>query len=93
MSTGMETLAEFNESVQALREHSCKDAMLLKCTSTYPATPENSDVRTILHMPELFGCEAGLSDHTMGVGATVSHGTTVIGQHLTLAPQVPQLTT
>jgi len=60
---------------------------LLKCTSTYPATPENSNVFTIPHMRELFDCEVGLSDHTMGVGASlaaVAHGATVLEKHFTL---------
>jgi N-acetylneuraminate synthase len=88
MSTGMATLAELDESVRTLRENGCQDIVLLKCTSTYPATPENSNVRTIPHMRELFGCEVGLSDHTMGVGAAVAavaHGATVIEKHFTLA--------
>ena len=61
--------------------------VLLKCTSTYPATPENSNVLTIPHIRELFGCEVGLSDHTMGIGASVAavaHGATVIEKHFTL---------
>ena len=88
MSTGMATLAELDESVRTLRENGCQDIVLLKCTSTYPATPENSNVLTIPHMRELFGCEVGLSDHTMGVGAAVAavaHGATVIEKHFTLA--------
>jgi N-acetylneuraminate synthase len=88
MSTGMATLAELDESVRTLREHGCQDIVLLKCTSTYPATPENSNVRTIPHMRELFGCEVGLSDHTMGVGAAVAavaQGATVVEKHFTLA--------
>ena len=59
----------------------------LKCTSTYPATPENSNVITIPHLRTMFGCEIGLSDHTMGLGtslAAVSHGATVIEKHFTL---------
>lgn len=88
ISTGMATLAELDESVRTLRENGCQDIVLLKCTSTYPATPENSNVRTIPHMRELFGCEVGLSDHTMGVGAAVAavaHGASVVEKHFTLA--------
>jgi N-acetylneuraminate synthase len=61
--------------------------VLLKCTSTYPATPLNSNVRTIPHLRELFGCEVGLSDHSMGVGvsvAAVALGATVVEKHFTL---------
>jgi len=88
ISTGMATVSEIEEAVTAAREGGCKDFILLKCTSTYPATPENSNVLTIPHMRELFKCEVGLSDHTMGVGtsiAAVAHGATVIEKHFTLA--------
>src|SRR5690606_25677532 len=74
-------------AVTAAYEAGCRQIVLLKCTSTYPATPENTNVRTIPHMRELFGCEVGLSDHTMGVGvavAAVAHGATVIEKHFTL---------
>jgi sialic acid synthase SpsE len=61
--------------------------VLLKCTSTYPATAANTNIRTIPHLRELFGCEVGLSDHTMGVGvsvASVALGATVMEKHFTL---------
>lgn len=88
ISTGMATLAEIDDAVRAAREAGCRDLVLLKCTSTYPATPVNSNVLTIPHMRTLFGCEVGLSDHTMGVGASVAavaHGATVIEKHFTLS--------
>jgi N-acetylneuraminate synthase len=88
MSTGMASIAELDEAVTAARGAGCKDLVLLKCTSTYPATPENTNVLTIPHMRELFGCEVGLSDHTMGIGvavAAVSHGASVVEKHFTLA--------
>jgi N-acetylneuraminate synthase len=87
ISTGMATIVEIGEAVAAAREAGCKDLILLKCTSTYPATPESSNVLTIPHMRELFDCEVGLSDHTMGIGASiaaVAHGATVIEKHFTL---------
>jgi N-acetylneuraminate synthase len=87
ISTGMASVAEMDEMVQAIRDAGCDQFVLLKCTSTYPATPENSNVLTIPHMRELFNCEVGLSDHTMGVGASVAavaHGATVIEKHFTL---------
>ena len=88
MSTGMATLAELDESVRAAIEAGCKDLVLLKCTSTYPATPKNTNVLTIPHMRELFDCEVGLSDHTMGIGAAIASvalGASVIEKHFTLA--------
>lgn len=87
ISTGMATVAELDETVCAAREAGCKDLILLKCTSTYPATAENTNILTIPHLRELFGCEVGLSDHTMGVGvsvASIALGATVIEKHFTL---------
>jgi len=88
ISTGMASLAELDETVRAAREAGCRDLVLLKCTSTYPASPENSNVRTIPHLRELFGCEVGLSDHTLGVGAAVAAvalGASVVEKHFTLS--------
>jgi len=88
ISTGMATVAELDETVRAARAAGCKDLILLKCTSTYPATAGNTNILTIPHLRELFGCEVGLSDHTMGVGvsvASVALGATVIEKHFTLS--------
>ena len=88
MSTGVSSLADLSESVQVLRENGCKDLVLLKCTSNYPSTPENSNLRTIPHLRDLFGCEVGLSDHTMGIGvpiAAVTLGATVVEKHFCLS--------
>jgi pseudaminic acid synthase len=87
ISTGMASIAELDDTVRAARESGCKDLILLKCTSTYPATANNTNILTIPHIRELFGCEVGLSDHTMGVGvsvASVALGATVIEKHFTL---------
>jgi len=87
ISTGMATLAELDETVRTIRETGNDQFVLLKCTSTYPATPDNSNILTIPHMKELFQCEVGLSDHTMGVGvsvAAVAQGATVVEKHFTL---------
>lgn len=87
MSTGMATAGEIDEAVHAAREAGCRDLVLLKCTSTYPATAENTNVSTIPHMRTLFGCDVGLSDHTMGCGVAVAAtalGATVIEKHFTL---------
>lgn len=87
ISTGMATVAEIDEAVRSAREAGCRDLILLKCTSTYPAAPENTNILTIANMRETFGCEVGLSDHTMGIGvsvASVALGATVIEKHFTL---------
>lgn len=87
ISTGMASVAELDETVRAARAAGCKDLILLKCTSTYPATADNTNILTIPHLRELFGCEVGLSDHTMGVGvsvASVALGASVIEKHFTL---------
>ena len=87
ISTGMASIAELDDSVRAARDAGCTDLVLLKCTSTYPASSLNSHIRTIAHLRELFGCQVGLSDHTMGVGvsvAAVAMGATVIEKHFTL---------
>ena len=87
ISTGMATIAELDETVRVAREAGCKDLILLKCTSTYPAAAGNTNILTIPHMREMFGCEVGLSDHTMGTGvsiASVALGATVIEKHFTL---------
>lgn len=88
ISTGLANLAELDEAVRAARETGCEDLVLLKCTSTYPAAPVNSNLVTISHMRDLFTCQAGVSDHTMGVGvpiAAVALGATVIEKHFTLS--------
>ncbi|MBI3096116.1 MAG: pseudaminic acid synthase [Rhodocyclales bacterium] len=88
ISSGMATIGEIAEAVDTARASGCSDLVLLKCTSTYPASPENTNVRTIAHMRELFGCEVGLSDHTMGIGAAVAaiaFGAAVVEKHFTLS--------
>jgi len=87
MSTGMANLAELDEAVRTAREAGCKELILLKCTSTYPANPENTNINTVPHMRELFNCEVGLSDHTLGIGvavASIALGASVIEKHFTL---------
>ena len=87
-STGMTTVAELSDLVQTVRENGCTDLTLLKCTSSYPASPEGTNLRTIPHMRELFGCAVGLSDHTLGIGAAVASvalGAAVIEKHFTLS--------
>lgn len=88
MSTGMATLGEIDEAVRTLRENGAGELTLLKCTSAYPALPEEANLRTIPHLAQAFGCKAGLSDHTMGSAvavAAVALGATVIEKHFTLS--------
>ncbi|MCU9948569.1 pseudaminic acid synthase [Pseudomonas solani] len=88
ISTGMASLAEIQDCVEAARGAGCQQLILLKCTSTYPASPSNTNLRSIPHMRELFGCEIGLSDHTLGVGASVAAvalGARVVEKHFTLS--------
>jgi pseudaminic acid synthase len=87
MSTGVSTIADIDESVRLLRSLGCKELILLKCTSTYPASPENTNLNTIPHLRDLFHCHVGLSDHTMGIGAAIAAtalGATVVEKHFTL---------
>jgi N-acetylneuraminate synthase len=84
----MATIAELEEAVLAVRETGNNQIVLLKCTSTYPASPENTNIRTIPHLKDLFNTQVGLSDHTMGVGVAVTSvalGATVIEKHFTLS--------
>ena len=88
ISTGMCSAAEIEEAVNAAREAGSEDLILLKCTSTYPASPENTNISTIPHMKDLFQCQIGLSDHTMGSGvavASVALGATIIEKHFTIS--------
>lgn len=87
-STGMASIAELDEMVRTARDNGCEDLTLLKCISSYPATPEGTNLRTIPHMKDLFKCKVGLSDHTLGIGtavASIALGATVIEKHFTLS--------
>jgi len=88
ISSGTSKLNELYESVKYLKEHGAKDIVVFKCTSTYPATPENTNLSTIPVFQSVFeDCTIGLSDHTMGIGASVAAvalGARVIEKHFTL---------
>jgi len=87
MSTGVASLADLEESVGIFKKMGCENLILLKCTSNYPASPENTNLATIPHMANMFDCQVGLSDHTMGIGASVASvafGARVIEKHFTL---------
>jgi pseudaminic acid synthase len=88
LSTGMATIAELHDAVTTARDAGCTNLVLLKCTSSYPATPDHSNLLTIPHLRDLFAVQVGLSDHTLGIGvavASVALGATVIEKHFTLA--------
>lgn len=88
LSTGMATFSEIEEAVQTLRAGGTTDLTLLKCTSAYPAPPEEANLRTIPHLAQAFNCKAGLSDHTLGSTvaiAAVAMGACVIEKHFTLS--------
>lgn len=88
MSTGMATLSELDTAVFTLRESGCKDLILLKCTSSYPASPMDSNLMTLPHLQTLFQCQVGLSDHTFGIGvsvASIALGARLIERHFTLS--------
>jgi len=87
-STGMASLAELDDLVQTARVNGCRDLTLLKCTSSYPSTPIGTNLLTIPHMQQLFNCNVGLSDHTLGIGAAVASvalGALVIEKHFTIS--------
>ena len=88
ISTGLATLNEIREAVSIIKKTGCKKYILLKCTSMYPAPPESSNILTIPKLRKLFKCEVGLSDHTIGIGSSLSaiaHGATIIEKHFTLS--------
>jgi N-acetylneuraminate synthase len=88
ISTGMATVADLDETMRTAREAGCDDIILLKCTSSYPASPDHTNIRTIPHMRELFDVQVGISDHTLGTGvalAAVALGATLIEKHFTLS--------
>lgn len=92
MSTGMASLAEIDEAVRAARDGGCEQLALLKCTSAYPALPEEMDLRTIPHLAAAFGVVTGLSDHTLGPAvpvASVALGASIIEKHFTLSRDEP----
>jgi pseudaminic acid synthase len=88
ISTGMATLSEIGDAVDMFYLSGGKELILLKCTSSYPASPKTSNLKTIAHMGELFKCQVGLSDHTLGIGvplAAIALGATVVEKHVTLS--------
>lgn len=88
ISTGMANLSEIHEAVETARENGCDQLVLLHCVSSYPAPDEDSNVRTVPHLAQAFGCVSGLSDHTHGSAVAVASivlGGAVVEKHFTLA--------
>jgi N-acetylneuraminate synthase len=88
ISTGMATEDEISEAVATARDNGCGELILLKCTSSYPASPSEANLRTIPYLRDKFGLQVGLSDHTLGAGtavAAVALGATMVEKHFTLS--------
>jgi N-acetylneuraminate synthase len=91
LSTGMATLSEIDDAVRMVRETGNNQIALLKCTSSYPATPEEMNLRTIPHLSQAFGLPVGLSDHTLGIPiaiAAVTLGACIVEKHFTLSRSI-----
>ena len=87
MSTGLATLDEIKDSVEHLKKNGCKQLALLKCTSSYPANPTDLNLISIQKLKKIFKCEVGFSDHSLGIGASITaiaYGATIIEKHFTL---------
>lgn len=92
MSTGMATLGEIEDAVRAARTAGATQIALLKCTSAYPAQPEEMNLLTIPHLADAFHVQVGISDHTLGTAvpvAAVALGACIIEKHFTLSRDVP----
>jgi pseudaminic acid synthase len=92
ISTGMAKLEEIEEAIAAARQAGAPQIALLKCTSAYPAPPEEMNLRTIPHLAEMFDVPVGLSDHTLGIAvplAAVSLGACIVEKHFTLSRSTP----
>jgi pseudaminic acid synthase len=92
MSLGMATLGDIDESVRTLRDAGAREIALLKCTSAYPAPPEEANLQTIPHISAAFDVVAGLSDHTMGTAvavAAVALGASIVEKHFTRSRSIP----
>lgn len=87
ISTGMATASELSEAIETATAGGCNQILLLKCTSTYPAAPDSTNLATLADMRRQFGVPVGISDHTIGIGvavAAVGLGAVAIEKHFTL---------
>jgi len=92
ISTGMATIGEIEEAVNAARNAGAEQIALLKCTSAYPAPPDEMNLRTIPHLSQAFSVPVGLSDHTLGIAvpvAAVALGACIVEKHFTLSRATP----
>ena len=92
LSTGMSTLEEVHQAVSALRENGCEKLILLHCVSSYPARPEDANLRAMRTLEEAFHTPVGYSDHTEGIDialAAAALGACVIEKHFTLDRSMP----
>lgn len=88
ISSGASSISDIDEAVTVLKNNGAKEIIILKCTSTYPATPQSTNLNSIPLMEKLFSCPIGLSDHTMGIGvpiAAIAMGACVIEKHFTIS--------
>jgi pseudaminic acid synthase len=91
LSTGMATVSEIKEAIDTAKKGGAKKVILLQCVSSYPAKPEEMNLKTIPDMKKRFGCPVGLSDHSLGIGAAVcavALGASVIEKHFTLSRKI-----
>jgi len=92
LSTGMASLAEIDEAVRTIKTEGNNQIALLKCTSAYPAIPEEMNLKTIPHLAEAFQVPVGLSDHTLGIAvpvAAVALGARIVEKHFTISRSTP----
>lgn len=86
MSTGMASLQEIDDAVEAVKASGCRELILLRCNSAYPAEPAEMGLVSIEFLRERYECQVGLSDHTLDTTSAivaVALGATVIEKHLT----------
>lgn len=91
LSTGMATIEEIEEAVGTVRDAGGNELALLKCTSAYPAPPDEMNLRAIPALAEGLRLPVGISDHTLGPAvpvAAVALGATIIEKHLTLSRSI-----
>lgn len=87
ISTGMATVKEIAAAVEAAQQAGATDVTVLSCTASYPAPPEQTNLRRIPVLAQMLELPIGLSDHTMGIGvpiAAVAYGACLIEKHVTL---------
>lgn len=91
LSTGMANIREIREAITTAKRAGAKDIILLKCVSSYPAKPEEMNLKAIPHMKKLFGLPVGISDHSLEIGvsiAAVALGVRVVEKHFTLSRKI-----